>query len=839
MSCSTDSLDERVARALAAAQAEGRQTLLEPEALHLAEALGIRVPFTRLIHNPDEARHLDLVAFPGDRVVVKVVSSDILHKSDVGGVRVVEKSRDAIAAAIAAMQQLLAPATEDAPNEASKTASKRALAWLVCEFVPHGQAPGEQLLLGMRWTQDFGPVVSLGFGGIEAEHLARNIVPGRDVAILSPFLDQSRGSSDPLTNPSGSLTSRPGLSIRPNGSHTDAAETSIARSNRVEWKHAPITTEATSTSDPTGLRKPTGHLARALEGKAFMPLITGGLRNQKAKLPQAELEALLRRCMELAQRSIPSDLLEFEINPLVLTESGPVALDALARAGNGHPAIPTHKAKRPLHKLAHLLQPRSIGIIGVSEKMNVGHIILKNILEGGFDPERVFVVKPKAERIEGCRCVPDLASLPEPVDLFVVSVDAAQVPGLVEEVVERQCAESLVLIPGGLGEGTSTSEGSSPMDRIRDVVRRSRRTDWGGPLLSGPNCLGIRSLPGRYDTLFIPRHKLHFPEGKPTPVALISQSGAFAVARASNLPWLDPRYIVTFGNQVDLTLADYLHFLKNDPDVHVFACYLEGFMPGDGLAWLEAASEITAGGRPVILYRAGRTSAGAQAAASHTASVAGDYAATRELAQAAGVLVADTPEDFDDLLRLTCLLRNKEVRGMRMGALSNAGFECVAIADHAAGFTLPPFAESTRQTLSAMLAQRKLETIGNVRNPMDVTPILDDAVYEEMARTILADPNVDVGVIGCVPLTGALNTLAASSEHREDITREGSLPLRLAHLHEQSTKAWVSVVDSGPLYDPMACLMEAHSIPTFRTADRALELLSVYCRWRSAKSLAS
>jgi len=210
MSCSTDSLDELVARALAAAQAEGRQALLEPEALHIAEALGIRVPFTRLVHSPDEAHRLDLGSFPGDRLVVKVVSADILHKSDVGGVRVVEKSHDAIARAITAMHAQLAPAASpDADDEASKTASKRALGWLVCEFVPHGQAPGEQLLLGMRWTADFGPVVSLGFGGIEAEHLARNIVPGRDVAILSPFLDQSGGSSDPLNKPPGHSGSRP------------------------------------------------------------------------------------------------------------------------------------------------------------------------------------------------------------------------------------------------------------------------------------------------------------------------------------------------------------------------------------------------------------------------------------------------------------------------------------------------------------------------------------------------------------------------------------------------------------------------------------------------------
>ena len=304
------------------------------------------------------------------------------------------------------------------------------------------------------------------------------------------------------------------------------------------------------------------------------------------------------------------------------------------------------------------------------------------------------------------------------------------------------------------------------------------------------------------------------------------------MARASKLSSLNPRYLVTLGNQLDLTVGDYLVRLKDDAKVEVFACYVEGFKPGDGRRWLEAAADITASGRTVILYRAGRTPAGAAASASHTASVAGDYAVTRALAEAAGAVVADSLEDFDDLVRLFCLLRQKEVAGWRLGALSNAGFELVAMADNLGPFHLAAFDPTTRERLADVFAEKHLQDIVGVRNLLDLTPIVDDEAYEDAVRLVLGDPNVDVGVIGCVPLTGALQTTPAGTGTGEDFADEGSIARRLIRFHALSTKAWVGVVDAGPLYDPMVELMQEEGVPVFRTADRALRLFGVYCDWR-------
>jgi len=260
--------------------------------------------------------------------------------------------------------------------------------------------------------------------------------------------------------------------------------------------------------------------------------------------------------------------------------------------------------------------------------------------------------------------------------------------------------------------------------------------------------------------------------------------------------------------------------------------YVEGFKPLDGGAALDAIRRITAGGSTVVLYRAGRTVAGAQATASHTASVAGDYIVTRQLARAAGAIVADTLDDFTDLITLFTLLHARPVYGHRLGAVSNAGYECVAIADNLGELELASFTDHTTAGLTSLLEHARLSTVVDVHNPLDLTPMADDAAFDAAVKRILDDDGVDVGVVGCVPATPALTTLPASAEHGEDLRREGSIAQRLIRLRQESPKPWVAVVDAGPLYDPFARELQRNGIPVFRAADRALRLLNLFVEGR-------
>ena len=181
------------------------------------------------------------------------------------------------------------------------------------------------------------------------------------------------------------------------------------------------------------------------------------------------------------------------------------------------------------------------------------------------------------------------------------------------------------------------------------------------------------------------------------------------------------------------------------------------------------------------------------------------------------------------MVKLFAFLGSKPVTGPRLGAISNAGFECVSIGDHLTDLRLASFTERTTAGLRALLKERRLDEVVDVRNPVDITPIMPDAPFEEAVRLVLEDDNVDVGLVGCVPLTGALQTLAPGDAHAEDIYSADSVAMRLVRLKNQVAKPWVAAVDGGPLYDPMARLLEENGIPTFRTSDRALRLFGRFC----------
>ena len=566
---------------------------------------------------------------------------------------------------------------------------------------------------------------------------------------------------------------------------------------------------------------PPEHLAAALADSTAVRLATRSVRGQPPRLAPERLVDAIRRLLALAPLA-PDELLEVEINPAAVTPDGLVALDVLVRLGDGPRPV---RPPRPAAAVARLLAPRSIAIVGVSSGMNPGRVILQNVLREGFDPAAITVIKPGTAQLDGVRCVPDLASMPGRVDLLVVVLPAAATPGFVAEAVERDLAASLIVIPGGLEE---KSGGSAYADRMHEVLAASRSRPDGGPVINGGNCLGIRSRPGRYDTLFIPRAKLP-PGSRPAPIALITGSGAFAITRLSRLAPLDPAYVVTIGNQTDLTAGDYLAHFAGDPSVRVLGVYVEGFVRLDGLRFLEAAARLRADGRTVVLYRAGRTAAGAGASASHTAAIAGDAAVTRQLARAAGVTWAETPAEFDDLLRTFTLLDGRPAAGHRLGAATNAGSECVTIADHAGTLRLAEFSGEAERALAELLGSAGITSVVDVRNPLDVTPIADARVVTAAARTILAADEVDAGIVGLVPMTDTLDTLPAGKGHGEDLDRVGGLVELVADLWRTTSKPWVAVVDAGALYDPLRDRLAAAGVPVLGTADAATRALAAWC----------
>lgn len=761
------------------AESEGRSHLFESEVYFILRQIGFRVPRFIYISKGKFPEADKLKSLGTSEVVLKVVSPLILHKTDVGGVRFVANKLKAIKENLIAMM-------EEIPRKWVKWSEVRGIVdetgsridetmlrdsirgFLIIEKVNYEKIGlGEELLLGLRQTKDFGPIITIGFGGVDVEYLTPRLKEEQALGFFSPYF------------------------------------------------------------------APRQKIASQLTRLAFYEKIIKGPRGGQPVINAIKLVKVIENLARLARFFSPFQpgkgfvLEELEANPVVIVRGNLMPLDGLVRFSRKREL----RLRPPVNQLTQLLFPQSIGIIGVSEKMNLGHIILNNILEAGFPREKVFIVKPGSETIEGCRCFPNVASLPQAVDLFVYSLPADQVYSCLESLIKEQKARSMIIIAGGLGEKSGTQEEEK---RVRELIANSRKEGRLVPVINGANCLGIISRPGRYDTTFIPEYKFPRPkEGEPG-LIFISQSGAFMITRLNKSPRLLPEMAISIGNQLDLTVADYLDYFSQslNSQAKVFALYLEGLREGDGVVMARASSRIIKSGSRIIVYKGGRTPQGQLATASHTASVAGDYSIFRALMNQQGVYVAETLAEFELAMKALFYLRNKRLRGSRIGLMSNAGFECVIMADHifpGGALKLANWSPRTREKLLAALSPLGIDRLQDIRNPLDLTPVADDSAFATCVEAILEDPGVDGAVISPVPMTPALKTLQAL-EYGEDFHEPSSLASRLIELFHKSQKPFVISLDAGSLYDPLADYLENNGLPVFRRVDEALLFFEKFVR---------
>lgn len=629
---------------------------------------------------------------------------------------------------------------------------------------------GHELLLGMRHTPDFGPVYTIGFGGTYVEALA---AATRD--------DQS------------TILYKPGL--------TDEAR-----------------------------------LAEKLDQALFFRWASGQVRGVKGLCSPKELrEELLRLILALERVRLAVEaegrrIDELELNPLVWAKSGKwVPVDALARLAAPDLARPTF----PLRNLQRGLRPESVALIGVSTKMNMGRIILGSVLAGGFAAERCYVVREGEETIDGVRCVPSIADLPEVVDLLVLAVPAPAVPEVLGQVFESKKVRTVLLIPGGMGE----TEGGKGIAEQVDALLAAQGSDERAVLI-GNNSVGLVLRPAKLDTLFIPKEKLPRRVDGRSNVAIISQSGAFMLTQLGKLDFAAPNYQLSVGNQIDARVSDFVRALVDDETLTTYALYIEGLKPGDGEALARAIRELRAAGKDAIVYKAGRSGLGQAATMGHTASVAGDFRVFGDVLRDAGALVVDSFEDFADLLQVSALLSGRKVKvsGRRVALASNAGYETVGMADNhkGAGYALSParFGEETQTRIGAALAAARIGALVNVTNPLDLTPMASDAVHIACIEAMLADPGVDLGVFGMVPFTPAVQTLPQGVSERDVFDAEEGFAARLIALSGRVDKPFVVVVDAGTHYDPLCAYLQDGGIPVFRESDRAIAALGRYVESR-------
>ncbi len=505
-----------------------------------------------------------------------------------------------------------------------------------------------------------------------------------------------------------------------------------------------------------------------------------------------------------------------------------------ARCAFGAPAA--SRLPRPIEKIDKLIHPGSIGIIGVSStNMNFGRIILKNLMGSGYSKERLCIIRPGETEIDGVRCVESLKTLDHKLDLLIVAVAASAVYELVDEIIETDAVESVMLIPGSLGETKSSRE---PAAALAERINAAHGKPGGGPIFLGANCLGVVSHPGSYDSWFIPLERLPKPQKKPERNSvMLSQSGAFMITRISQNPWLDPRYMLALGNQTDLTHGDMLNYFAELPEIETIGIYIEGFKDLDGLGFAKAVRKAVGNGKQVVVYKSGKTAPGMGGVMGHTASIAGGPVLFDSVVRHAGAIVAADFNSFDDLFYIAGALHHKKIGGNRLGAISGAGFEAVGMADFiesdSFAMEMGALEPGSVKNIEEILLAKKLNTLVEVRNPIDINPGADDEAHLQIVEAFLQDPNIDAVVVGLDPTAPSVRALESSKLRPGfDITDPKSTVHLMPPLVDRNDKPVIGIVDGGQLYDAMCAKLMDRGVCIFRNCARGTKALVRYIEAR-------
>lgn len=382
--------------------------------------------------------------------------------------------------------------------------------------------------------------------------------------------------------------------------------------------------------------------------------------------------------------------------------------------------------------ISHLLQPRSVAVIGASaDATKTAGRPVSYLVKHGFKGD-IYPVNPKADRIGELRCYPDVASLPAVPDVGIVLLGAERAHLAVRDLAARGCAAAIVLASG------YTETGEEGARRQRQLIEAA-----GSMRLLGPNTIGLVNLTDNIVLSATGALEMdHFPVGA---IGVVSQSGGIlgallsrAAARGIGLSKL-----VSTSNEVDLELADFIDHLVDDEATKVIALYVETVRNPE--KFRAAALRAAKAGKPIVAFKIGRSEAGALAAVSHTGALAGADRMYDALFRQTGVIRAQT---FSDLLDIPAALATGRVlRNNRVAILTSTGGAGTLVSDSlgVSGFETPVPDE---ETAAALRALQTGDHAALDRNPIDVTLAgLRPDLLRGAIKAVLASPSYDALVV--------------------------------------------------------------------------------------------
>ena len=452
--------------------------------------------------------------------------------------------------------------------------------------------------------------------------------------------------------------------------------------------------------------------------------------------------------------------------------------------------------------LGIFFEPKSVAIVGASRTPGkIGNNILRNNLKLGY-PGRIYPVNPGVSEIEGLRCYPSVAAIPESVELAVIAVPDRFVLDVLRDC-RKKAVRGAIVISSGFSEA-----GEEGIERQRQLVRIASE---GHMRVIGPNTTGILNPAGRFTTTFVDLKGV-----KPGDIGFVAQTGMFA---GMMFQWIfSSQYfglskVVGLGNKADVMDHDAIDYLAQDEATRVVIMYLEGVK--EGRRFLDSVKRLVRR-KPLVVIKGGKTEAGAKAAQSHTGSLAGRDEIFGALFRQGGVIRVN---DFEELLDYGKTFSYQPIpRGNRIAIVTLSGGAGVMASDAAVESGLA-LARLEPETLAKI--KEKLPPWANPRNPLDVEPLAEvvkaEGAYRLGLKAVLSDPGVDLALL-------IMSTFQMPQVHAEYV-------LEATRAYPQKPVA-VCIIGDASIYSQFFRVMEEARIPVFVSVRRAVSSLAALHKYR-------
>ena len=389
-----------------------------------------------------------------------------------------------------------------------------------------------------------------------------------------------------------------------------------------------------------------------------------------------------------------------------------------------------------------LLRPRSVVIVGASDKPGaLGASVLSNLERAGFSGD-IHLINPKRDEIGGRPCLPSVEALPDGVDAAVLAIPRVAVLDTIRGLAARGVGAA-VIFSAGFAEG-----GEEGLAEQREIARIAAES---GMIVEGPNCLGMTNFIDGVPLTFVEIDAK--PLGGREGIGIVSQSGAMACVLNATLASRDIglSFFVSTGNEAASGVEDYVEYLLDDSSTRVLAMIVEQFrQPRRFLAAARRAREL---GKKIVLLHPGKSSAARESAATHTGAMAGDYQLMRVMVQRAGVIFAETLEELGDIAEIA--LRCPVIPAEGVAVLGESGAFKALTLDLCEELDLPlPKVDDT----NAPALRAALPDFVGVSNPLDITAqgLVDPDLYYRTLAGLFSDDrfgSVVVGIIQSDPAT--------------------------------------------------------------------------------------